>query len=59
MLQRKGYEEIKFADFDVYNAWKLFKYNVRRDFIIEAETLMGTHHVKEVGCNTFGRLSRL
>ena len=40
---------IEFADFGVFKAWQLSKYNVRRDPIFEFETLMGMHRVKEVG----------
>ena len=49
MLQKIGlHNGIEFADFDVYKAWQLSKYNIRRDFIFEVETLMDTHQVKAV-----------
>ena len=49
-LQKMGpHNGIDFADFGVYKAWQFSKYNVRRDPIVEMETLMGTHQVKEVG----------
>ena len=41
--------KIEFADVDVCKAWQFSKYNVRKNFIFEMETLMGTHQVKETG----------
>ena len=44
---------IEFADFDVYKAWHILKYNVRKDPIPEVETLMGTYQIKkwDVSCS--------
>ena len=41
---------IEFANFGVYKAWQFSKYYVRRDFILETKTLMGTHWIKR--CET-------
>ena len=41
---------IELADFGVYKAWQFSNYNVRRDFILETKTLMGTHWIKR--CET-------
>ena len=41
---------IELADFGVYKAWQFSMYNVRRDFILETKTLMGTHWIKR--CET-------
>ena len=38
--------EIELADFGVYKAWQFSKYNVRRDFVLETKTPMGTHWIK-------------
>ena len=38
-------QRIKFAQFDVYKAWQFTKYIVRKYFIFEAATLMGTHWI--------------
>ena len=42
----------------MYKAWQFSKYNVRRDFIFEIETLMGTHQVKDVGGAISDNVSR-
>ena len=42
------HKEIEFADFGVYKAWQISKYNARRNPIFAMETYMGTHQVKEV-----------
>ena len=41
---------IELADFDVYKAWQFSNYNVRRYYIIETKTHMGTHLIKR--CET-------
>ena len=46
---------IEFADFGVFKALQFSKFNIRRDFIFEMETLISTHQIREVGDN----LSRL
>ena len=40
--------EIEFVDFKVIKAWQFSKFNVRRDYIFEVETLISTHQVKEM-----------
>ena len=40
---------IEFADFSVYTAWQISKFNVKRNPIFEVETLIGKIQVKEVG----------
>ena len=45
--KEKGpHNRIELADFCVYIAWQFSNYNVRRDFILETKTLMGTHWIK-------------
>ena len=39
-------KEIEFAGFYVYKARQFSMYNVRRNHILESETLIGTHWIK-------------
>ena len=49
--QKIGHHKgIEFANFRVIKAWQFSMYNVKRDFILESETLMGTHWIKR--CET-------
>ena len=52
------YKWIIFVDFGVFKTWQFSNYNVRRDPIIEIETLMITHQFKEVAGATFHDYSR-
>ena len=39
-------KQIEFAGFGVFKAWQFYMYKVRRDPILESETLVGTYWIR-------------
>ena len=46
-------KRIEFANYDAYKALQFSMYNVRRDFILESETLIGTQWIKRYETSIF------